>query len=69
MVHIFRPTNIGNLGIPLNKMASCRQKAKSSVSLSFAELNLDFTRTINAQIMFFSEMFNPIKVAIKYSDC
>jgi hypothetical protein len=50
-------------------MASCRQKAKSSVSLSFAELYLDFTRTINAQIMFFSEMFNPIKVAIKYSDC
>ena len=46
-------------------MASSRQKAKSSVSLSFAELYLDFTRTINAQIMFFSEMFNPIRGGVK----
>ena len=43
MVHIFRPKNIGNLGIPLNKMASCRRSAKSSASLSFAELNLNCT--------------------------
>ena len=54
-MHIFRPKNIGNLGIPLNKMASCRRSAKSSASLSFAELNLNCPNPA----WFYSEMFHP----------